>query len=371
MREYVVQPGDTPASIAAQDAMAGCPKCSRDLVAANPHKPTVTYPNGFVTFKELRAGEKLAIPEKWFSKEFDDLPRAYFSALPHPDGVTPSKLGALADGVLGDYAALDAASAKVGALAVMSDQPFSDAVSDTAGAIDAAVREVTGTEAPAKYADPYAQDTRSSTEDARLRNIALAAAITAGDQSAAFQSRTDILRDLSNALTSARLSLQAFYGEANPTSTGPLIAAAKSAAATIAADSSFCSSVSRPGSAVNSAVHAFKTAWNAANPDSLVPIGTGTYEQATARALESVLGTSPVACAPRMSSPSDPSLPPDLLAVTPPSDTGLSTGALVSLSLLGAGAVGAAIYLATNSDPVPVVRRVPARLPRRSPKDLP
>ena len=91
MREYVVQPGDSPASIAAQDAHAGCPKCSRDLIAANPHKATVTYPNGYVTFKELREGEKLNLPDKWWSKEFDELPPAYFASLPHPDGVTPGK----------------------------------------------------------------------------------------------------------------------------------------------------------------------------------------------------------------------------------------------------------------------------------------
>jgi len=91
VRVYEVQPGDTPASIAAQDAMAGCPKCSRDLVVVNPHKETVTYPNGFVTFKELRAGEKLNLPEKWFNGELDKLPPSYFAALPYADGVTPGK----------------------------------------------------------------------------------------------------------------------------------------------------------------------------------------------------------------------------------------------------------------------------------------
>jgi hypothetical protein len=76
------------------DAHAGCPKCSRDLIAANPHKPTVTHPNGYVTFRDLHAGEKLIIPDKWASKEFDALPPSYFAALPHPDGVTRVGIGA-------------------------------------------------------------------------------------------------------------------------------------------------------------------------------------------------------------------------------------------------------------------------------------
>jgi len=89
MRIYEVKEGDSPGKIAGE--FAGCMKCSRDLIAANPHKATVTYPNGYVTFKELREGEKLNLPDKWWSKEFDELPPAYFASLPHPDGVTPGK----------------------------------------------------------------------------------------------------------------------------------------------------------------------------------------------------------------------------------------------------------------------------------------
>lgn len=91
MRVYEVREGDSPASIAAQDAHAGCPKCSRDLVAANPHKETVTHPNGYVTFKELRAGEILNLPDRWFNGELDSMPPEYFAALPFADGVTPGK----------------------------------------------------------------------------------------------------------------------------------------------------------------------------------------------------------------------------------------------------------------------------------------
>jgi hypothetical protein len=81
---YIVQPGDSPARIAARQA--GCPKCAIDLVVANPHKPAVRYPNGFVTFRELRVGERLALPDKWFSGALDRLPRAYFESLPSADG---------------------------------------------------------------------------------------------------------------------------------------------------------------------------------------------------------------------------------------------------------------------------------------------
>jgi len=93
VRTYVVQLGDSPASIAARDDMAGCPKCSHALIAANPHKDTVVYPNGFRTFKELRAGEVLNLPEAWFDGSMDALPPSYFAALPYADGVTPGTPG--------------------------------------------------------------------------------------------------------------------------------------------------------------------------------------------------------------------------------------------------------------------------------------
>jgi hypothetical protein len=71
--------------------MAGCPKCSRTLIAANPHKPTRTFPNGFVTFEELRVGEVLNLPEAWFDGSLDAMPPEYFAALPYADGVTPGR----------------------------------------------------------------------------------------------------------------------------------------------------------------------------------------------------------------------------------------------------------------------------------------
>ena len=88
MRTYVVRPGDSPASIAARDEHAGCPKCAIDLVDANPHKPAQHLANGYRTFKELRVGETLNLPDKWFDGRHDALPPSYFKSLASPDGVT-------------------------------------------------------------------------------------------------------------------------------------------------------------------------------------------------------------------------------------------------------------------------------------------
>jgi hypothetical protein len=86
VRTYVVRAGDSPAKIAIE--YAGCPKCTRDLVAANPAKATKTYPNGFVTFQSLAVGEVLNLPDKWFNGALDRLPQAYFDELPSmPVGV--------------------------------------------------------------------------------------------------------------------------------------------------------------------------------------------------------------------------------------------------------------------------------------------
>ncbi len=66
--------------------MAGCPRCAVDLVRANPHKPTIVYPNGFVTFRELYVGETLYLPDKWFDGTLDRLPQSYFQSLPDASG---------------------------------------------------------------------------------------------------------------------------------------------------------------------------------------------------------------------------------------------------------------------------------------------
>jgi len=60
------------------------------LVSANPHKKSKTYPNGFLTFEDLRVGEVLNLPDIWFDDN-DQRPPEYFRSLPSPDGVTPGK----------------------------------------------------------------------------------------------------------------------------------------------------------------------------------------------------------------------------------------------------------------------------------------
>ena len=353
MREYVVREGDTPARIAARDDMAGCPKCARDLVAANAHKEAVVHPNGFVSFRELRVGEKLNLPDKWFDGSLDKLPKSYFAALPHPDGVTPSGLG------LGDLNQFSAASATATALSKMDDRTFSNAVDGACTLVDQAVHEADSS--PNKGVAAYAQAVHTATNAARQRNQDLVAAITAGDQATAAKARADVQTDISTALDAAQLALQAVYGSGGTTPPPPPIPqdtiTAVARAAVAALD---CASISHPGSAANAAMHAFKASWNAANPNSPVPINTGTYEQATADVLTRVLGSAPPACPAHT-----PSVPGggggggDI--VPPQASQGLSVGAIVGLGLLGVGAVGGAIYLATRDTKPrrkPRVRRV-------------
>jgi hypothetical protein len=99
VRVYTVQSGDTPAGIAARDDMAGCPKCSKDLVEANPHRASIRHSNGFLSFAEpLAVGERLWLPDKWFDGTLDRLPRSYFDDLPK----VPMGLGELKETTMND-----------------------------------------------------------------------------------------------------------------------------------------------------------------------------------------------------------------------------------------------------------------------------
>lgn len=69
-----------------------------------------------------------------------------------------------------------------------------------------------------------------------------------------------------------------------------LASAAASALAALSSDTNYCTNVAKTGTAVNTAVHNFKAAWNSANPGRAVPIGTGKYEVSVAAALWSALG---------------------------------------------------------------------------------
>jgi hypothetical protein len=75
-----------------------------------------------------------------------------------------------------------------------------------------------------------------------------------------------------------------------------LQAAAAAALAALNADPNYCADVAVAGSAVNTAVHNFKSAWNAANPTTPVPINTGNYEPSVAAALNSLVAGAPAGC---------------------------------------------------------------------------
>ena len=95
------------------------------------------------------------------------------------------------------------------------------------------------------------------------------------------------------------------------TVTSDLSSAASAALAALNADPNYCASVRQTGSTVNTAVHAFKSAWNAANPGNRVPIGTGNYEQSVADALSSATSqTAPSGCGAAAPAPTPPAPPP-------------------------------------------------------------
>jgi hypothetical protein len=114
------------------------------------------------------------------------------------------------------------------------------------------------------------------------------------------------------------------------TSSIGVAAAATAAVAALLADPNYCSSVSRSGTPVNTAVHNFKNAWNSANPGNTVPINTGNYEPSVAAALSSALGGIPVppGCGAGGSPPAPAALPslPSMPSI--PSITPVTTGAI-------------------------------------------
>jgi hypothetical protein len=347
MRTYVVKAGDSPASIAAQDDMAGCPKCSIELPRVNQGKPTIVRKNGFVTFRALVVGETLNLPDEWFHPAREDLPAAYYKILPHADGVTPGSLG----DALGDYPALDAAVTAVAQLAALDDAAFARSVGDACTQIDAAAQEAYGATRSADAA-AKAKTVKDATQWAWQRNRDLAAAVTVNDRATITRARLDIQNALATALGNARLAIVA--SEAATSSVSPeLRAAATAAVAALSADPNYCTSVTHPGTPVNAAVHRFKLAWNASQTPK-VPVGTGTYEVATTVALAQVNGSAPSACGANQRPVPAPKPPPPLPVgkqedLTPPrARSGWSLGSiLVGIAAAGA-ALGGVAYLVTK-----------------------
>jgi hypothetical protein len=338
VRTYVVKPGDSPASIAAQDSMAGCPKCSIELPRVNRNKPAIVHLNGFVTFRDLRVGEVLNLPDEWFDPARENLPPTYYKILPHHNGITRGALG----GMLGDFPELDAAVTAVAQLAALDDAAFTQAVGQAGSKVDATVKEVYGqtksTDAAAK-----AKAVQDATKWAWQRNRDLSAAIAANDRATVTRARLDIQNALSTALGTARAAILAHYPSASPSAASPeLQAAAKSAAAAISADPNYCTSITHAGTPVNAAVHRFKLAWNASQTPK-VPIGTNNYEVATTVALSQVLGSAPSACGPGMRPVSVPKPPPPQEMTTPDNTWTVAIWATVAVA-----AAGSIVFLATR-----------------------
>lgn len=177
-----------------------------------------------------------------------------------------------------------------------------------------------------------------------------------------------------------------------------LPAAAAAALAALNADPNYCSSVARPGTSVNTAVHNFKAAWNSANPGSRVPIGTGKYEPSVASALSSALGgqSVPSGCGAAPSSMPTPTPTPTGMptiaptptstqtttsggapiqtvsvtpggtqAVTPPTQAGISTGAIVAGAVGALALVGIVAAAATSGKTSTVTRYRTRKAPKR------
>jgi hypothetical protein len=212
MRTYIVQAGDSPASIASQDQHASCPKCAIDLIRANaPPKEVVTFPNGFLSFKELRVGEELKLPDKWFDPAFELLPPAYFASLPYADGVTPSPFGKMAPIILRDFKALDVAAAMMRALANVDDQAFAKRIVDVAEAIDTAAQPAIGR---SQYAQAAHDAVRLAAQNSRVFLPFLAAGLSTEG------ARRDVQNALASALDSAQHAICEMYGAVQPPSGG-------------------------------------------------------------------------------------------------------------------------------------------------------
>jgi hypothetical protein len=212
MRTYVVEAGDSPGSIAIK--FASCPKCSVDLVRCNDGKEIVTYPNGYVSFKELRAGEQLRLPEKWFEPRFELLPPAYFGSLPYADGVTPSPFGDLAPVVLRDFRALDVAANKLCALTTMDDATFASNMNDAADAINASVQPALASTTPS--AVQYAQGARDALKWAIQCGQMFQMSLDMGATQFPAKARTDVQKALTTALGNAQYALKEMYATLQP-----------------------------------------------------------------------------------------------------------------------------------------------------------
>ncbi len=360
MRTYTVAANDSPASIAAR--FAGCPRCGSDLIGANPSKPAVTLPNGFRTFQSLRIGETINLPEAWFNGQHDALPAAYFARLPNADGVSfgvgdaaiaqgrwqpPTypehhRHGAIRHVPIieqvtwptpGPFGCPDGTVYEpISKLCIPAPVQVEIAKAETIPPtqLPTTFRRVKGWEMPTPFNCP------AGTVYEPISKLCI-----------------PTYRPVENPMFLHRQRRSAGVG-ADPLVTptdDALTTAALDLASTLNGDPNYCASVAVDGTAVNSAVHNFKLAWNAAG-GTPVPVGTGNYEPSVSAALASVLGptvpTFPGCPARGGTGPMPPQPPIGPLPPAPKKDPGLSTAGMAGLALLAAGTVGGVVYLASS-----------------------
>jgi len=127
------------------------------------------------------------------------------------------------------------------------------------------------------------------------------------------------------------------------------IDAANAAVAAMNADANYCSTVCQSGSAVNTAVHAFKVAWNQyqqSQPSPTVLPFNGQYDQTTEAAIISLGISPPPQCTSTCSTGGGgptPTPQPPTPAPTPTTSSS-SNGALVAGAILVGGGIVAVAY---------------------------
>ena len=310
---YTVQYGDSPAIIARRFGVS-----TSALIGANPQKPT-TVVAGYQTWRDLRTGETLRVPVAGFVGDaLSDLIGQILAkkrATPQVDlhllsnsQLTARGLSAAEGGTFVNRAGvhLDRWGRPVGHGPMHHVTPAHHAVAIQAAARGLAHR-VGAVHGLGDSASDALQALMTAGSPCNQANVALVCAAQAamglgvdgkwgGGTAQAAASRVP---GAPGACT-PRPSWWAPPGKVNcppasvPTPTPPpsssaLDQAAAAALAAISSDPSYCTSVGRAGSAVNTAVHNFKAAWNAANPGNQVPIGTGKFEPSVSAALSSAL----------------------------------------------------------------------------------
>jgi peptidoglycan hydrolase-like protein with peptidoglycan-binding domain len=265
------------------------------LIAANSHKPTAVVA-GKRTFKTLRYNELL-----------------------HKPGVGVGALGE--DGTLGAITPADPAA------------PHALIASGSSGPDVALWQKIIGVKVDGSFGSGTAAATKTWQSAHGLNNDGVVGPNTWA-------------KALGNA-SSAPVSVS------TPVAAGASLAMAAGAAYTaLNQDPNYCTSVARAGTPVNTAVHNFKAAWNAAYPGQTVPIGTGKYEPSVSAALSSALGgvAVPAGCgagaAPQPSPAAAPSAPAPMPApsVTPvPTPAPTASSAYSSAQIAAATAMNSAL----------------------------